>query len=173
MDIEKYKRPIDRLLALFSIFVMVMLVVCVVWQVFSRYVLSQPSTSTDELARFSMIWVGLLGAAFAVGKRRHLSIDLFTAELTGIRKLINQLFIDGCVFLFAACAMVWGGMALLMSVFKSGQLSPALQMPMAYVYVVLPISGLLICWYSALYMLDTLTRHANASSLPEIEGGKS
>nr|WP_313084489.1 TRAP transporter small permease [Atlantibacter sp.] len=149
------------------------LVVCVVWQVFSRYVLSQPSTSTDELARFSMIWVGLLGAAFAVGKRRHLSIDLFTAELTGIRKLINQLFIDGCVFLFAACAMVWGGMALLMSVFKSGQLSPALQMPMAYVYVVLPISGLLICWYSALYMLDTLTRHANASSLPEIEGGKS
>lgn len=173
MDINKYQKPVDRVLALLTISVMVMLVLCVVWQVFSRYVLKQPSTSTDELARFSMIWVGLLGAAFAVGKRRHLSIDLFTAELTGTRKLVNRLFIDGCVFFFAASAMVWGGMTLLLSVYGSGQISPALQIPMAYVYAVLPISGILICWYSALFMIDTLLRHSSAPASPQSEGGKS
>ena len=83
MRLEKFKQPIDRLLAGFTVAVMAMLVVCVVWQVFSRYVLAQPSTMTDEIARFSMIWVGLLGAAYATGKRRHLSIDLFVSDLKG------------------------------------------------------------------------------------------
>ncbi|MEM6161579.1 TRAP transporter small permease [Erwinia sp. P6884] len=173
MKIGKYKNAVDNLLALFCIIVMVMLVICVVWQVFSRYVLQQPSTSTDEIARFSMIWVGLLGAAYATGKRRHLNIDLFTSELTGIRKLFNQLFIDGAIFFFAATVMVWGGMSLLLGVYETGQLSPALQMPMAYVYLVLPLSGVLICWYSLLYMVDTVKSHLGEPVLTQTEGGKS
>ena len=100
MRLEKFKQPIDRLLAGFTVAVMAMLVVCVVWQVFSRYVLAQPSTMTDEIARFSMIWVGLLGAAYATGKRRHLSIDLFVSDLTGGRRLANQLFLDISPLLF-------------------------------------------------------------------------
>lgn len=157
MNIETFKRPIDRLLAGFTITVMALLVVCVVWQVFSRYVLQKPSTMTDEIARFSMIWVGLLGAAYAVGQRRHLSIDLFTANLKGMGRVGNLLFIDGCVLLFSACAMVWGGLTLVTKVYESGQLSPALQMPMAYVYVVLPLSGVIICYYSVLFVLQTLS----------------
>ena len=63
MQIEKIKKPVDLFISSFSIIVMVLLVICVTWQVFSRYVLQIPSTVTDEIARFSMIWVGLLGAA--------------------------------------------------------------------------------------------------------------
>lgn len=173
MKIEKYKKVVDNLLALFCIIVMVMLVICVVWQVFSRYVLAQPSTSTDEIARFSMIWVGLLGAAYATGKRKHLNIDLFTSELTGVRKLFNQLFINIAIFFFAATVMVWGGLSLLLGVYETGQLSPALQMPMAYVYLVLPLSGVLICWYSLLFMVETVMCHRHEPALPQTEGGKS
>ncbi len=157
MNIETYKKGIDRLLAGLTITVMAMLVVCVVWQVFSRYVLAKPSTLTDEIARFSMIWVGLLGAAYAVGLRRHLSIDLLTGNLTGIKRTINLLFVDGCVLLFSASTMVWGGFTLVNKVYESGQLSPALQMPMAYVYAVLPLSGLIICYYCVLFLLQTLS----------------
>lgn len=157
MNIETFKRPIDRLLAGFTITVMALLVVCVVWQVFSRYVLQKPSTMTDEIARFSMIWVGLLGAAYAVGQRRHLSIDLFTANLKGARRVMNLLFVDACVLLFSASAMVWGGLTLVTKVYSTGQLSPAMQMPMAYVYVVLPLSGLIICYYSVLFVLQTVS----------------
>ncbi|MGY4024533.1 TRAP transporter small permease [Aeromonas rivuli] len=156
MRLEKFKRPVDKLLAGFTVTVMAMLVVCVVWQVFSRYVLSQPSTMTDEVARFSMIWVGLLGAAYATGKRRHLSIDLFVSNLQGAPKLINQLFVDLCVLLFAGSAMVWGGLTLVTKVYSTGQVSPAMQLPMAYVYVVLPLSGLIISYYCVLYILETL-----------------
>jgi len=156
MRLEKYKKPVDRLIAGFSILVMSLLVVCVVWQVFSRYVLNQPSTMTDEIARFSMIWVGLLGAAYTVGAQRHLSIDLFTAHLRRRKKLVNQLFVNGCVLLFAASAMVWGGMTLVEKVYTTGQVSPAMQLPMAYVYAVLPLSGLIMSYYSLLFMLDAV-----------------
>jgi TRAP-type C4-dicarboxylate transport system permease small subunit len=135
---------------------MTLLLICVVWQVFSRYVLARPSTMTDEIARFSMIWVGLLGAAYATGKRRHLSIDLFVSNLKGMPKLLNQLFVDLCVLIFAASAMVWGGLRLVLKVYSTGQVSPAMQLPMAYVYIVLPLSGLIISYYCVLYIIETL-----------------
>jgi TRAP-type C4-dicarboxylate transport system permease small subunit len=162
MNIEKMKKPVDRILAGFTITVMAMLVVCVVWQVFSRYVLAKPSTLTDEIARFSMIWVGLLGSAYAVGLRRHLSIDLLTANLTGLRKLFNQLFVDLCVLIFSATCLVWGGSTLVLKVLETGQLSPALQWPMAYVYLVLPLSGVITCYYCLLFIAETVSAHVSA-----------
>lgn len=77
MIFNRLKLAVDRVIAAFSVAVMLALVVCVVWQVFSRYVLNQPSTLTDELARFLMIWVGLLGAAYTVGAQRHLSLSIY------------------------------------------------------------------------------------------------
>ena len=50
MILNRIKLAVDRTIAAFSVAVMIALVVCVVWQVFSRYVLNQPSTLTDELA---------------------------------------------------------------------------------------------------------------------------
>jgi len=82
MILNRLKAAVDRVIAAFCVIVMVALVVCVVWQVISRYVLNQPSTLTDELARFLMIWVGLLGAAYTVGAQRHLSIDLLALSLS-------------------------------------------------------------------------------------------
>lgn len=52
MILNRLKAAVDRVIAAFCVIVMVALVVCVVWQVISRYVLNQPSTLTDELARF-------------------------------------------------------------------------------------------------------------------------
>lgn len=156
MRLQKFKTPVDKIIATFSIVVMVGLVFCVVWQVFSRYVLGAPSTMTDEMARFSMIWVGLLGAAYGVGAQSHLSIDLLTMNLTGKKKLINQIFVNMCVMGFAASALIWGGGVLVLKVYATTQLSPAIQLPMAYVYGVLPLSGLVMSYYSLLYILEAV-----------------
>ena len=55
---------------------MSVLVVDVLWQVISRYLLSSPSSFTDELAGFLLIWVGVLGAAYVAGRKEHLAIDI-------------------------------------------------------------------------------------------------
>ncbi|VEC97941.1 Neu5Ac permease [Klebsiella variicola] len=90
MILNRIKLAVDRTIAAFSVVVMIALVFCVVWQVFSRYVLNQPSTLTDELARFLMIWVGLLGAAYTVGAQRHLAIDLLTLMLSSRKQATAQ-----------------------------------------------------------------------------------
>lgn len=156
MSIEKFKKPIDGFITTFSISMMVILVLCVVWQVFSRYVLNSPSTMTDEIARFSMIWVGLLGAAYTVGLQKHLSIDLFTHDLTGVKKHISSIVINVIICGFSLGVLVWGGYSLFARVYESGQVSPAMQLPMAYVYVVLPLSGCIMVYYSLLFIINAL-----------------
>ncbi|TNH08466.1 TRAP transporter small permease [Testudinibacter sp. TR-2022] len=158
MQIEKIKKPIDLFISSFSIVVMALLVICVSWQVFSRYVLQTPSTVTDEIARFSMIWVGLLGAAYTVGVQRHLSIDLFTHNLSGKKKQLSNIVINIFIFLFALSVMVYGGGTLVSKVYASGQISPSMQLPMAYVYIALPLSGILMMFYSLLFTCDNITK---------------
>ncbi|OBW91710.1 C4-dicarboxylate ABC transporter permease [Gallibacterium genomosp. 3] len=154
--LAKIKKFIDLFISTFSIIVMVLLVICVTWQVFSRYVLQIPSTVTDEVARFSMIWVGLLGAAYTVGLQKHLSIDLFTHNLTHYKKAVSNIFINSCIFLFSLGVMVFGGINLVMNVYASGQISSSMQIPMAYVYVVLPISGVLMMFYSLIFLFESI-----------------
>ncbi|WP_256209605.1 TRAP transporter small permease, partial [Basfia succiniciproducens] len=156
MRFEKLKKPVDVFISTFSIIVMVLLVICVTWQVFSRYVLQIPSTITDEIARFSMIWVGLLGAAYTVGLQKHLSIDLFTHNLTPRNKAFSNLFINFCIMGFSLGVMIFGGLTLVSNVYASGQLSPSMQIPMAYIYLALPLSGLLMLFYSILFFIDNL-----------------
>lgn len=71
------RKIIDKGLELSLIFLMAFLVVDVLWQVLSRYILVSPSSVTDELAGYLLIWVGLLGAAYVSGKNEHLAIDLY------------------------------------------------------------------------------------------------
>ena len=59
---------IDRLLGSAICVLMAAMVLNVLWQVFTRFVLRNPSSFTEEAARYMMIWVGLLGSAYAAGK---------------------------------------------------------------------------------------------------------
>ncbi|WP_106475691.1 TRAP transporter small permease [Phytohalomonas tamaricis] len=154
MNVEKIKKPIDIMIATITVVVMIALVICVVWQVFSRYVLNDPSTVTGELARFLMIWVGLLGAAYTVGLQRHLAIDLLAEMLKGRAKVALNLIINLLITAFAALVIVKGGIDLVDKVLASGQLSPELRIPMGYVYIVIPVSGVVMMFYSALFCVD-------------------
>ena len=57
------RAQIDSILEKTLIVIMSFMVVNVLWQVFSRYILANPSSFTDELARYLMIWVGVFGSS--------------------------------------------------------------------------------------------------------------
>ena len=138
---------INRLLEWILVIIMFVMVLAVLWQVFSRYILQNPSSFTEELVRFLLIWVGTLGAAYASGKRLHLAIDLLPSKLNeqSRKKLLR--FIDFLVMSFAALVLVVGGSNLVYITFILEQNSPALGIPLATVYTVLPISGVIIIWF--------------------------
>ena len=57
------------------------MVINVLWQVFTRFFTATPSSFTDELARYLMIWLGILGAAYVAGKNEHVAIDFFAKKV--------------------------------------------------------------------------------------------
>lgn len=148
---------VNQILTRLIIVISSLLVICVVWQVLSRYVLAAPSTATDELARFLFMWVGLLAAAYGVNVKSHLAIDLLTMNLTGKRKAVSELIIEVAIALFAAVAMVYGGIGLVTKTLETGQISPAMGLEMGYIYLCLPISGVLILFYSIVNIWEQLT----------------
>jgi TRAP-type C4-dicarboxylate transport system permease small subunit len=87
------RHGLDRLLGGAICLLMAGMVLNVLWQVFTRFVLRHPSSFTEELARYMMIWVGLLGSAYASGRKSHLALDLLTSHLHGARKRVSELII--------------------------------------------------------------------------------
>ncbi|EAA7242894.1 TRAP transporter small permease [Salmonella enterica] len=163
MIFNRLKFAVDRAIAACSVAVMVALVICVVWQVFSRYVLNQPSTLTDELARFLMIWVGLLGAAYTVGAQRHLSIDLLAISLSQRKQALLGLLINLLILLFAGSVIITGGIKLINKTLATSQVSAAMQIPMGYVYLILPLSGAIMMFYALYYMRQSVLQLTSPS----------
>ncbi len=126
---------------------MSVMVLNVLWQVFTRYVTDNPSAFTDELARYLMIWIGVLGAAYVSGKNLHVAIDILPSRASDKTQKRLKIIVSGLVILFALFAFVIGGSRLVYISYALGQHSPALQLPLAVVYLIIPVSGLLIMIY--------------------------
>lgn len=142
------RKIIDKGLEYFLIFLMSFLVIDVLWQVTSRYILTSPSSVTDELAGFLLIWVGLLGAVYVFGCNQHLAIDLLLQRVSPSVARMLQLFIFGVVFLFAVFVLIGGGSWLVYTRFYLSVTSASLQVNLGYVYSVLPLSGVLTAYYA-------------------------
>lgn len=145
---------IDKILSKVLVVIMGIMVINVLWQVFTRYIVGDPSSFTDELARYLMIWIGVLGAAYVSGQDMHVAIDLIPSRSSKktqkkLKKLVNVLIITFCFF-----ALVIGGFRLVYISYLLGQQSAALQIPLALVYISLPISGLLIIYYKVSNLLN-------------------
>lgn len=146
----RMRNAVDKTLAWALIVLMFAAVINVLWQVFTRWVLNAPSPYTEELARYLLIWLSLIGAAYAAGKKMHLAIDLLPRMLEGRRRHALEIAIDASILLFALFVLVIGGYRLFSMTLMMGQTSAALGVQLGYVYAVLPISGLIIVFYAAL-----------------------
>ena len=76
-----FKLKLDKVVSGLLVILMALMVFNVTWQVLSRYVVQNPSSFTDELSRYMLIWVGMLGAAYVAGKNEHLAIDIILVSL--------------------------------------------------------------------------------------------
>lgn len=139
---------ITKVLEKLLIAMMFAIVVTVTWQVFSRFVLSDPSSFTEELSRYLLIWIGILGAAYAYKTKAHLGLDLFVSKMEGVNRKTAFIAIELVVMLFAITVMVFGGFSLVSLTLELKQTSAALGLQMGYVYSVLPLSGLLITLFT-------------------------
>lgn len=152
----KIKKQVDLVLEIVVSSLMVILVLTVLWQVISRFIVGHPSPYTDELAGFLLIWVGLLGAAYATGQKQHLAINLLQPKLSPKNQIRLQVIINILIAVFAITVMVVGGSNLSYITLYLEQISAAIQIPVGIVYLVIPLSGLLIVFYAIIDIVTVL-----------------
>jgi TRAP-type C4-dicarboxylate transport system permease small subunit len=160
------KKVLDRSLEVLVMVVVAILVLDVLWQVFTRLVLRNPSTKTEELATFMLIWVALLGAAVALGRGAHLGIDYFVGKLPVRTKVFTEVIVFLCVAAFSFLVMIVGGIDLVASMLDLGQESPALRIRMGYVYLAVPISGFFLTLYAVIGLVERVAQFRTVPAGP-------
>lgn len=140
--INRLKRIFDTTIDTVVTLILVILIVVVFIQVFSRYVLNDPKTWTEELARYLFVWLVFTGSTVVFRENRHLSIDYFVSFLpTKIRRIVS-VAINIIIAAFIVVALYHSNRLLAIT---SYQTSPTLVVPMSWIYLSFPLSlGLML-----------------------------
>ncbi|MCI8572906.1 MAG: TRAP transporter small permease [Oscillibacter sp.] len=114
----------------------------IVAQVFFRYVLNNSLSWSEELARYLFIWTIYIGISYGVKMDKHVAVDaVYSYMPKGVKKYYAM--IAYALFLLFAVAIVYYGVTVVGMQISSGQVSPAMGLPMQYVYVA-PVVGMVL-----------------------------
>ena len=158
-----------RVLEFVLIVVMGALVLDVLWGVASRFLLGAPSRWTEEVATFLLIWVSLLGAAVAFARDEHLGVEFLVKKFDPDIQRRIEIFVQILIVAFSCSALVFGGYVLVSETLGSGQVTPALGIKMGYVYLAVPISGILFVLF-AIDRIRELLETPSAANAAKVEG---
>lgn len=150
------KKIIDKIIQIMITVIMAIMVIAVCWQVFTRFVLLNPSTVTEEALRYLLVWTTMVGGAYAYGNRKHLSINIISKKLSKKAGLVLDCVIQGIVIIFSILVMIMGGMTL--SETADGMISAAMGISMQYVYFALIVGGILFIFYSCLFIKEDIQK---------------
>jgi TRAP-type C4-dicarboxylate transport system permease small subunit len=145
------KGMLDRVLAWCCIVLFAALVLDVGWQVFARQVLNSPSGWSEELAKYLFIWLGLLGGAWVFGQRGHVAADLAVQRMPEKVQRVAAVLVQVCTLTFAALVLIWGGYQVVQLTWN--QTLTGLPANVGWMYLALPISGVIIAFYNVYHMI--------------------
>lgn len=89
------------------------LLLTMVSQVVARYVFRAPFSWSEELSRFGLVWLTFLAAAYIMGQRQHIAVDLWSQWLTGRQRVwadrgVQAVVVTTCLLLFfGSLKFVW------------------------------------------------------------------
>lgn len=149
------KKVMTKLLAGIATVLLSVMTLLVLYQVFTRYVLSSPAAFTEELVRYFLIWTGFIGAAYAFLTREHMCLVLVRDNLPPEKRRILMIFLDVLILFFAILVITIGGFKLALSAQKV--YSALLGIPRSLVYGMAPISGLFIIMAQIINIYEDVT----------------
>ena len=156
------KKKLDKAIEVFIMILLAFMVIVAIWQVSSRYVFNSPSTISEELLRYCLIWLAMLGSAYMFGLREHISMTFLVEKFNenAIQKL--SILSEVVIIIFSLTVLVYGGINITSLTMK--QISAALGVSMGYVYMVLPLSGVLMIFYGVNNILNIIKEKNNVET---------
>ncbi|MDR3264687.1 MAG: TRAP transporter small permease [Synergistaceae bacterium] len=128
---------LDNFEEYFVVWTMAVMTLLVFCQVVMRYVFRNSLSWSEELARFIFMWLSWIGASYAVKERSHFRVEMFADLMKGRGRVRFELLILVVWFAFAAI-MTWLGTRLTIFLMERRQVSPAMEIPMSWVYASVP-----------------------------------
>ncbi len=148
-------KALDRLLKYLLTFLVGLLTVSVFLQVLIRFVFKYPLPWTEEVSRIAFVYSIFVGATIALREKAHLNVDFVLVVLPpGVAravKLVGTVLVG--IFLVY---MTWQGIAFVQA--TGVQVTPVMQVPFRYLYLIIPSSGALMLLYLILGTIDELRR---------------
>lgn len=151
----RVKGVLDVVLKTICVSLFAILVLLVSWQVITRLILNNPSVWTEEAARYTFIWLSLIGISIATGEKADVAIDFLVRKLPLMGQRWVEVLAYLCTLSFALFVMVWGGY--LNSSLAWAQKNPVLPINAGALYLAVPVSGVLLSFYLVYHLIRTLS----------------
>ncbi|WP_036609889.1 TRAP transporter small permease [Oribacterium sp. P6A1] len=149
--------------------IMAVLIVCMVganfWQIFTRFVLNHAADWTEEFMRYALIWLTMLGVPYAYGKNQHIAIEFIVDTFSEKGKKLNAIFVETLILILSVSVFIIGGIMVTLN--ARGQLSAALQMPMEFYYMGVPVAGFLMVFYTVPRLMELSRQIREESDVTE------
>lgn len=160
--IKRFRGTLDKALEAVIIFLSGLMVVVGAYQILVRYLFNKPSTVSEELLTYAFGWMSLLAAAYMFGKNGHMRMGFLADKAEGSGKRTLEMISQCLIFGFAAVIMIYGGIQI--TFLTMSQRTASLGIPMGYVYLIVPLSGVLILVYSIMNMAEMTGRAGKEES---------
>lgn len=118
-------------------------------QVISRYVFDSPFSWTEEVSRHLYVYMVFFGASAAIRDRSHVAVAMAVAYLPRPVRLATALVMNALILGFLA-VMIWAGWKLVQRNLDVPTVT--LEIPLAIVYAVVPITAVLMIWRTVVQM---------------------
>lgn len=146
------KNVLDVALRWLCIVLFAALVLVVVWQVFSRQVVQSPATWTTSVAQYLFVWLALFGSAWVFSEKEHIAVDFFTRLIRISNTRGMEIAVNVVILAFAVLILVWGGIRGVDLTWT--QKVSGLPLNIGTMYLALPISGVIMMFYSIFHISE-------------------
>ncbi|WP_069999319.1 TRAP transporter small permease [Cellulosilyticum sp. I15G10I2] len=119
----------------------------IAWQVFTRFVVKAPSIWTEEVARYSFMYMAMFGAAVGVRKSSHFGMTLFTDRLKGKARDIYMKYAVNLIIAACALFILFYGWDFAIN-YGTTRVSPTFLIPMTGVFISIPITGVFMLLFA-------------------------
>ena len=146
---------LDRIIEVFAVSGLAAMVLIVTTQVFTRKIFHFVFFWSEEITLLLLIWFSFLGMAIGFRDKLHIAMDAFTKRLPVWFNRVLDVVIPLCNLAYGAFLVLYGWE---FTVLMSANTMAATGWSSGVMYVIMPITGIMICFYSILHLAGIDTR---------------
>lgn len=164
--LKKVDDFISKLLKILLVIIFTVLTVTALLQVFFRFVMQNPLTWTDEVCRYCLIWLTLLGIGVASQRKSHISIDIICNVLPKKVLAVLRKFWNICAIVFCIIVFKYGAQLVVLNM---AQYSAGMHIQLGYIYISVPAGALFILYYNAIQLFNLDQKFAGLDGVKKEE----